>query len=126
MIFGLFRKKKGEEELYLEDLERRWRGQPGQSVPPGQPGIAPFKMKVDDVFTIAGRGTVVTGTISAGVISVGGQLRFQGEEGPVYTTVTGIETFRKMLDRAQAGDIVSLLLRGVSRDQISKGTMLRG
>jgi elongation factor Tu len=88
----------------------------------------PFLMPIEDVFTITGRGTVATGRIERGVINTGNPVEIIGmmKEGekPIVSTVTGVEMFRKLLDRGQAGDNAGLLLRGVEKDQIRRGMVI--
>ena len=84
----------------------------------------PFLMPVEDVFTISGRGTVVTGRIERGVIKVGDEVEIVGIKDTQKTTVTGVEMFRKLLDQGQAGDNVGLLIRGVKRDEVERGQVL--
>jgi elongation factor Tu len=84
----------------------------------------PFLMAVEDVFSIKGRGTVVTGRIERGVIKVGDEVEILGIRDPRKTTVTGVEMFRKLLDQGQAGDNVGCLLRGVEKDQVERGQVL--
>ena len=83
-----------------------------------------FLMPIEDVFSIAGRGTVVTGRIERGIIKVGGEVEIVGIKDTVKTTVTGVEMFRKLLDRGQAGDNVGVLLRGTKRDDVERGQVL--
>jgi elongation factor Tu len=84
----------------------------------------PFLMPVEDVFTITGRGTVVTGRIEQGVVKVGDKVQIVGMDKNADTTVTGVEMFRKMLDEGQAGDNVGLLVRGIERDQVERGQVI--
>jgi len=83
-----------------------------------------FLMPVEDVFTITGRGTVATGRVERGVIKVGDEVEIVGLTATRKTVATGVEMFRKLLDRAEAGDNVGLLLRGVDRDSIERGQVL--
>jgi elongation factor Tu len=83
-----------------------------------------FLMPVEDVFSISGRGTVVTGRIERGVVKVGDEVEVVGIIDTVKTTVTGIEMFRKLLDQGQAGDNAGLLLRGLKRDDVQRGQVL--
>ena len=83
-----------------------------------------FLMPVEDVFSISGRGTVVTGRIERGVIKVGDEVEIVGIRPTVKTTVTGVEMFRKLLDQGQAGDNAGLLLRGTKRDDVERGQVL--
>ena len=85
----------------------------------------PFMMPVEDVFSITGRGTVATGRVERGKIEVGNEVEIIGlAEAPTKTTVTGVEMFRKLLDYAEAGDNIGALLRGVTREDISRGQVL--
>ena len=84
----------------------------------------PFIMPVEDVFSIKGRGTVVTGKIEQGVIKVGDTIEIVGVRDTQTTTVTGIEMFHKLLDQGQAGDNAGLLLRGIEREQVERGQVL--
>jgi elongation factor Tu len=84
----------------------------------------PFLMPVEDVFSIKGRGTVVTGKIEQGVIKVGDEVEILGIRDTVKTTVTGIEMFHKLLDQGQAGDNAGLLLRGIERTDVERGQVL--
>ncbi|MCB9666713.1 MAG: elongation factor Tu [Myxococcales bacterium] len=84
----------------------------------------PFLMAVEDVFSIKGRGTVVTGRIERGIIKVGDEVEILGFTDPKKTTVTGVEMFRKLLDQGQAGDNVGCLLRGIEKDQVERGQVL--
>jgi len=84
----------------------------------------PFLMPVEDVFSISGRGTVVTGRIERGIIKVGDEIEIVGIRPTQKTTVTGVEMFRKLLDQGQAGDNAGLLLRGTKRDEVERGQVL--
>ncbi|MEB2035639.1 elongation factor Tu [Xanthomonas campestris pv. campestris] len=84
----------------------------------------PFLMPVEDVFSISGRGTVVTGRIERGIIKVGDEIEIVGIRDTQKTTVTGVEMFRKLLDQGQAGDNAGLLLRGTKRDDVERGQVL--
>ncbi len=84
----------------------------------------PFLMAVEDVFSIKGRGTVVTGRIERGVVKVGDEVEILGFGEPRKTTVTGVEMFRKLLDQGQAGDNVGCLLRGIAKDEVERGQVL--
>ncbi len=83
-----------------------------------------FVMPVEDVFSISGRGTVVTGRIERGIVKVGEEIEIVGITDTVKTTVTGVEMFRKLLDQGQAGDNVGLLLRGTKREDVQRGQVL--
>jgi len=84
----------------------------------------PFLMPVEDVFSISGRGTVVTGRIERGIIKVGDEIEIVGIRPTQKTIVTGVEMFRKLLDQGQAGDNAGLLLRGTKRDDVERGQVL--
>ena len=84
----------------------------------------PFLMSIEDVFTISGRGTVVTGRVERGVLKLNDEVEIVGLKPTQKTVVTGIEMFRKSLDFAQAGDNAGVLLRGISRDQVERGQVL--
>jgi elongation factor Tu len=84
----------------------------------------PFLMPVEDVFSISGRGTVVTGRVESGVVNVGDEIEIIGVKDTVKTTCTGVEMFRKLLDRGEAGDNIGALLRGVGRDDVERGQVL--
>jgi len=84
----------------------------------------PFLMPVEDVFSISGRGTVVTGRIERGVIKVGEEIEIVGISPTLKTTCTGVEMFRKLLDQGQAGDNVGVLLRGTKREEVQRGQVL--
>ncbi|MBP7700640.1 elongation factor Tu [Candidatus Woesebacteria bacterium] len=84
----------------------------------------PFLMPVEDVFSIKGRGTVVTGRIESGIIKVGDEIEIAGIKDTAKSTVTGVEMFRKMLDQGEAGDNVGILLRGVGKDDVERGQVL--
>jgi elongation factor Tu len=84
----------------------------------------PFLMPVEDVFTISGRGTVATGRVERGVIAVGDEVEIVGMRATQRTVATGVEMFRKILDRGEAGDNIGVLLRGVKRDEVERGQVL--
>jgi len=91
---------------------------------PDRPVDLPFLMPVEDVFSISGRGTVATGRIERGVLNVGDEIEIVGIRPNKKTTCTGVEMFRKLLDRGEAGDNVGVLLRGVERDGVERGQVL--
>jgi elongation factor Tu len=91
---------------------------------PERPIDLPFLMPVEDVFSISGRGTVVTGRIGRGIVKVGEEIEIVGLKATVKTTVTGVEMFRKLLDSGQAGDNVGCLLRGTKREDVERGQVL--
>ena len=84
----------------------------------------PFLMPVEDVFSISGRGTVVTGRVERGVIKVGEEIQIVGLKETIKTTCTGVEMFRKLLDEGRAGENVGVLLRGTKRDEVERGQVL--
>jgi elongation factor Tu len=84
----------------------------------------PFLMPVEDVFSISGRGTVVTGRVERGVIKVGEEIEIVGLRPTTKTVCTGVEMFRKLLDEGQAGDNVGILLRGTKREEVERGQVL--
>jgi elongation factor Tu len=84
----------------------------------------PFLMAIEDVFSISGRGTVVTGKVDRGIVKVGDELEIVGIRDTQKTTCTGVEMFRKLLDQGQAGDNVGVLLRGIDREQVERGQVL--
>jgi elongation factor Tu len=91
---------------------------------PARPIDKPFLLPIEDVFSISGRGTVVTGRVERGVVNVGDELEIVGIRPTVKTTCTGVEMFRKLLDRGEAGDNVGVLLRGIDRDGVERGQVL--
>ena len=84
----------------------------------------PFLMPVEDVFSISGRGTVVTGRIERGMVKVGEEVEIVGIRDTTKTVCTGVEMFRKILDQGQAGDNVGLLLRGTKREDVERGQVV--
>ena len=96
-----------------------------ESIPqPTRPIDQPFLMPVEDVFSISGRGTVVTGRIEQGQVKVGEEIEILGIREPQKTTCTGVEMFRKLLDSGEAGDNVGVLLRGTKREEVERGQVL--
>ena len=91
---------------------------------PERPIDQPFLMPIEDVFSISGRGTVVTGRIERGIVKVGEKVEIIGIRPTSTTTVTGVEMFRKLLDQGQAGDNVGCLLRGIEREGVERGQVL--
>jgi elongation factor Tu len=91
---------------------------------PERPVDQPFMMAIEDVFSISGRGTVVTGRIDRGVVKVGEEVEIIGIRPTVKTVVTGVEMFRKLLDQGQAGDNIGALLRGIDREGVERGQVL--
>ena len=84
----------------------------------------PFLLPIEDVFSISGRGTVVTGRVERGIIHVGDEIEIVGLKETQKTTCTGVEMFRKLLDEGQAGDNVGVLLRGTKREDVERGQVL--
>jgi len=91
---------------------------------PSRPKDRPFLMPIEDVFSISGRGTVVTGRIEQGIVKVGEEIEIVGIKDTVTTTCTGVEMFRKLLDQGEAGDNVGVLLRGTKREDVERGQVL--
>ena len=91
---------------------------------PERPKDRPFLMPIEDVFSISGRGTVVTGRVERGIVKVGDEIEIVGLKATVKTIVTGIEMFRKLLDQGEAGDNVGVLLRGIGREDVERGQVL--
>jgi elongation factor Tu len=91
---------------------------------PDRPKDQPFLMPIEDVFSISGRGTVVTGRIERGIIKVGEEVEIVGLRDTVKSVVTGVEMFRKLLDQGEAGDNVGCLLRGIDRTGVERGQVL--
>jgi elongation factor Tu len=91
---------------------------------PDRPKDLPFLMPIEDVFSISGRGTVVTGRVERGVVNVGDEIEIVGLKDTTVTTCTGVEMFRKLLDQGEAGDNVGVLLRGTKREEVERGQVL--
>ena len=91
---------------------------------PERPRDQPFLMPIEDVFSIKGRGTVVTGRVEKGLVKVGDQVEIVGIKDTTTTTVTGVEMFHKLMDEAEPGDAVGVLLRGIDRDEVERGQVL--
>jgi len=91
---------------------------------PPRPTDKPFLMPVEDVFSISGRGTVVTGRVESGIVNVGDEVEIVGIRDTRKTVVTGVEMFRKLLDRGEAGDNIGALIRGVAREEVERGQVL--
>jgi len=91
---------------------------------PERPKDLPFLMPIEDVFSISGRGTVVTGRVERGIVNVGDEVEIVGLKDTTKTTVTGVEMFRKLLDSGEAGDNVGCLLRGIDREAVERGQVL--
>jgi elongation factor Tu len=91
---------------------------------PDRPVDKPFLLPIEDVFSISGRGTVVTGRVERGIVKVGDEIEIVGIKPTTKTTCTGVEMFRKLLDQGQAGDNVGVLLRGTKREEVERGQIL--
>ena len=91
---------------------------------PERPVDQPFLLPIEDVFSISGRGTVVTGRVERGVVNVGDEIEIVGVKDTQKTTCTGVEMFRKLLDRGEAGDNIGALIRGIDREQVERGQVL--
>jgi elongation factor Tu len=91
---------------------------------PERPLDKPFLMPIEDVFSISGRGTVVTGRVETGIVKVGEEVEIVGIRDTQKTVVTGVEMFRKLLDQGQAGDNIGALLRGIGREDVERGQVL--
>jgi elongation factor Tu len=91
---------------------------------PDRPKDQPFLMPIEDVFSISGRGTVVTGRIERGIVNVNEEIEIIGIRETTKTTCTGVEMFRKLLDQGEAGDNVGVLLRGTKREDVERGQVL--
>src|SRR4029450_10660710 len=91
---------------------------------PERPIDRAFLMPIEDVFSISGRGTVVTGRIERGIVKVGDEVEIIGLRATTKTVVTGVEMFRKLLDQGQAGDNIGALLRGTKREEVERGQVL--
>ncbi len=118
-LFNFFKKEKTDVEQYYEERAKR------EDVNGTAGPYSGFRITVEDVFTITGRGTVITGKVESGKIAVGDEVTLQRVDGSSRRVVIiGIEQFRKMMDTAVAGDNVGILLRGLSRSDIGKGDIL--
>jgi elongation factor Tu len=91
---------------------------------PERPVDKPFLMPIEDVFSISGRGTVVTGRVESGIVNVGDEVEIVGIKDTQKTVVTGVEMFRKLLDRGEAGDNIGALIRGIAREAVERGQVL--
>jgi len=91
---------------------------------PERPLDKPFLMPIEDVFSISGRGTVVTGRVETGIVKVGDEVEIVGIKDTAKTVVTGVEMFRKLLDQGQAGDNIGALIRGIGREEVERGQVL--
>ena len=91
---------------------------------PDRPKDQPFLMPIEDVFSISGRGTVVTGRVESGIVNVGDSIEIVGIKETQTTTCTGVEMFRKLLDQGEAGDNIGCLLRGTKREEVERGQVV--
>ncbi|NWH83198.1 EFTU factor, partial [Piaya cayana] len=108
-----------------EDAVRALMAEVDKYIPtPERPVDQPFLMPIEDVFSISGRGTVVTGRVERGIVKVGEEVEIIGIKPTTKTTVTGVEMFRKLLDQGQAGDNIGALIRGVGREDVERGQIL--
>ncbi|WP_394694337.1 elongation factor Tu [Hyphobacterium sp.] len=115
----------GRDNAIGEDKIRELMAAVDEYIPtPERPVDLPFLMPIEDVFSISGRGTVVTGRIERGVVKVGEEIAIVGVRDTKTTTCTGVEMFRKLLDQGQAGDNVGVLLRGIDREGVERGQVL--
>jgi len=107
------------------DAIRELMAQVDEYIPtPDRPKDLPFLMPIEDVFSISGRGTVVTGRVERGIVKVGEEVEIVGIKDTKKTTVTGVEMFRKLLDSGEAGDNIGALIRGVGREEVERGQVL--
>ncbi len=108
-----------------EDAIRKLMAAVDEFIPtPDRPLDKPFLMPIEDVFSISGRGTVVTGRVETGVVRVGDEVEIVGIRPTTKTTVTGVEMFRKLLDEGEAGDNIGVLLRGTKKEEVERGQVL--
>jgi len=115
----------GEESaLGMESVKQLLAAMDGYFPVPERETDKPFLMPIEDVFSISGRGTVVTGRIERGIVKVGDEIEIVGIRATVLSTCTGVEMFRKLLDQGQAGDNVGVLLRGLKREDVERGQVL--
>ncbi|MGB6769625.1 MAG: elongation factor Tu, partial [Methyloceanibacter sp.] len=113
-----------DEELGKKSIEALMDAVDAYIPQPDRPKDKPFLMPIEDVFSISGRGTVVTGRIERGIVKVGEEVEIVGIKPTTKTVVTGVEMFRKLLDQGEAGDNVGCLLRGVDREGVERGQVL--
>jgi elongation factor Tu len=121
---ALFALEDGDEKLGKQSIYELMKAVDENIPQPDRPIDQPFMMAIEDVFSISGRGTVVTGRIDRGVVKVGEEVEIVGIRPTQKTTVTGVEMFRKLLDQGQAGDNVGCLLRGIEREGVERGQVL--
>ena len=113
-----------EGDLGLGSIDRLMQAMDEYIPIPERPVDQPFLLPIEDVFSISGRGTVVTGRVERGIVRVGEEVEIVGIRETTKTTCTGVEMFRKLLDQGQAGDNVGVLLRGTKRDEVERGQVL--
>lgn len=113
-----------ESELGMESVKQLLAAMDEYFPVPERETDKPFLMPIEDVFSISGRGTVVTGRIERGIVKVGDEIEIVGIRPTVLSTCTGVEMFRKLLDQGQAGDNVGVLLRGLKREDVERGQVL--
>ncbi|MBO5228765.1 MAG: hypothetical protein J6B39_07215 [Lachnospiraceae bacterium] len=127
-LFDIFKKKKSDVEIYYEERQKRAAAEEAlnnQYNSIGDNYQETFRITVQDVFTITGRGTVITGRVEAGAVHVGETVTLRRLNGATSNvTVTGIEQFRKICESAKAGENVGILLRGITRNDIGQGDVL--
>ena len=116
--------EEGDEETGKESIKKLMAAVDEYIPQPERPKDKPFLMPIEDVFSISGRGTVVTGRIERGIVKVGEEIEIVGIKETMKTTCTGVEMFRKLLDEGEAGDNVGVLLRGTKRDEVERGQVL--
>jgi len=114
----------GDEEMGKNSILKLMEAVDNYIPQPDRPKDQPFLMPIEDVFSISGRGTVVTGRIERGVVKVGEEIEIVGIKDTEKTTCTGVEMFRKLLDEGEAGDNVGVLLRGTKREEVERGQVL--
>ena len=114
----------GDEETGKNSILKRMEAVDNYIPQPDRPKEQPFLMPIEDVFSISGRGTVVTGRIERGVVKVGEEIEIVGIKDTEKTTCTGVEMFRKLLDEGEAGDNVGVLLRGSKREEVERGQVM--
>jgi elongation factor Tu len=114
----------GDAELGVKPIEELMKAVDETIPQPERPKDKPFLMPIEDVFSISGRGTVVTGRIEQGVVNTNDELEIIGIKDTQKTVCTGVEMFRKLLDTGEAGDNIGALLRGIDRDQVERGQVL--
>jgi elongation factor Tu len=112
------------EEKWVEKIMELMNAVDSYIPTPERPIDKPFLMPIEDVFTITGRGTVVTGRVERGVVTVGETIEVVGIKATTSTTCTGVEMFRKLLDRGEAGDNIGALLRGIKKEDVERGQVL--